>query len=103
MSDQADRREYVPPVVVDARVVDWRVGLGDVADHVKLDIDLGVLKAQVSMSSAQARELALEIIVSQGPYLLFQPPNDRMKERQPGPTGHSHRLLGLRDRKRGSA
>ena len=91
------------PVVTDAQVTDWLVGLGDADEYVRLDIDLGVLKAQVFMSSAQARELAVEILVSQGPYLLFQPPNDRMKERQPGPVGHSRRLMGLRDRKRGAS
>jgi hypothetical protein len=89
-----------PPVVSDASVTGWRVGLGDANGYVRLDIDLGVLRAQVFMTSAQARELAVEILVEQSPYLLFQPPNDSMKERRPGPTGHSRRLAGLRDSRR---
>lgn len=45
-----------------------------------LDLDLGVIDAEVSLSSREAREFAIAVLTDQGPYLGFQPPNEQMRE-----------------------
>lgn len=60
-------------------VTDWWTG--GLNPYLRLDIRCGPMEATVSVDSRTAREIAIDVLASQGPYLLFQPPNDSMKER----------------------
>jgi len=61
------------------RVTGWTEGGSE--SYLTLSIECGPLKGHAEMGSMDARDLAIDIIAHQGPYLLFQPPNPSMRER----------------------
>lgn len=61
----------------------WR--MGDEGDWCTIYVDLGILQAEVVLSSRTARAFALEVLMEQGPHLGYQPPNEHMRER-PAPS-----------------
>ena len=68
-------------------IADWYVGGSN--PYLRLDISTGSLDATVVVDSRTAREIALDVLASQAPYLMFQPPNDSMKERKERMAGGS--------------
>lgn len=57
-----------------------RWSLGDVDDWATLYVDFGPFNAKVVLTSRQARMLALDVLIEQGPSLGYQPMNERMRE-----------------------
>ena len=82
------------------KVTGWREG--GVAPHLVLDIECGPLEGVAVMDSMDARDLAIDILASQGPYLLFQPPNPSMQERSGITRNGQHRVKKV-DRRRAAA
>lgn len=68
-----------PSEISDFAVTDWRSG-GHPA-YLRLFITCGPMEAEVAIDSRTAREIALDVLARQAQYLMYQPPNDSMKER----------------------
>jgi hypothetical protein len=64
--------------LLEGRITDWHIG--GVRPWATLHVDFGPLKADVAMSSREAREFAIAVIAEQGPHLGYQPGNDQMRE-----------------------
>lgn len=70
-----------------AKLISFRVGGSDDYATLHLKVD-DLLDVTVGFSSREAREFAIAVLTQQGPYLIFQPPNESMREFPKGPARH---------------
>lgn len=80
------------------KVSDWRVGLSEAGKWARLSVDLGIMETEITLTSRQARDFAIEVLTYQAPHLGYQPPNHSMRESSSSAVFDHGRKIPRRDR-----